>query len=76
MIMDRARAILRVVRSRRRRTLSRLFIVNDRDDDEMGGRDAGRQDEAVVIAMGHDEAADQARRHSPRGRPSKFSLAA
>ena len=54
---------------------ARFFIVDDGDDDDMGGGDAGRENEAVVVAMGHDEGADEAGGRSPRSGPSIFLIA-
>ena len=38
-----------------------------RDDHQLGGRDARRQHKALVVAVGHDDRADQAGGHAPRG---------
>ena len=37
----------------------------DRDDDDLHRRDLRRQDEAAVVAVGHDDAADQTRGDAP-----------
>ena len=43
-----------------------LMLRNGHDDD-LNGRYLGRQDEAVVVAVSHDDAADDTGRHAPRG---------
>ena len=43
--------------------------ARNRDDDDLPRRDVGRQDQAAVVAVRHDHAADQPRRHAPRRRP-------
>ncbi len=37
-------------------------------------RQARRQDQALVVAVHHDDGADEARREAPRGRPAKLLL--
>ena len=37
------------------------------DDDDLDGGDAGGQHQAVVVAVGHDDAADHAGGHAPGG---------
>ncbi len=41
----------------------------NRHDDHLIRRDVRRQDEAAVVAVRHDHAADEPRRHAPRRRP-------
>jgi hypothetical protein len=53
-----------VDRRRDRRLL--LVLAEDRDDDDLDRRDVGRQDEARVVAVGHDRGPDHARREAPR----------
>ena len=40
--------------------------TRNRDDHDLLRRDLRRQDEAAVVAVRHDDAADQARGHAPR----------
>jgi len=54
---------------------ARLFFVHDGEDDDLRGRELGRKDEAVVVAMGHDDATDKTRGDAPRGGPGEFLLA-
>ena len=42
-------------------------MLGDRDDDDLGGGDAGGQHQAVVVAVGHDHAADESGGHAPGG---------
>ena len=37
------------------------------DDDHLGGGDLGGQHQAVVVAVGHDHAADEPGGHTPGG---------
>ena len=43
--------------------------AGNRHDHHLDGRDARRQHEARVVAVGHDQPADQPRRDAPRRRP-------
>ena len=43
------------------------LVARHWDDHQLDGRDARRQDEALVVAVGHDDRADQAGGHAPRG---------
>ena len=42
-----------------------VLVRGDGDDDDLRGRDARGQDEAVVVAVGHDDRADHARGGAP-----------
>ena len=46
----------------------------DGHDDHVRGGELGRQHEAVVVAVGHDEPADQAGGHAPAGGPGVVLL--
>ena len=53
-----------------------LFVTTiDRQDDHVRGRQLWRQHEAIIIAVGHDEAADKARRYAPGSCPAEHFLA-
>ena len=45
------------------------------DDHRCAGAIRGGKNEPIVVAMGHDERADQPGAHSPAGRPRIFELA-
>ncbi|MDB6071604.1 MAG: hypothetical protein JWL81_2775, partial [Verrucomicrobiales bacterium] len=53
-----------------------IFFRGDGEDDNLVGGDAGRQDEAIVIAVGHDEGADEAGADAPGGGPGELARAA
>ena len=38
-----------------------------KEDDHLDRREAGRQNQAVVVTVGHDDAADNAGAHAPGG---------
>ena len=44
-----------------------VLVHGDGDDHGLDGGDAGGQDQAVVVAVGHDEAADHPGGHAPTG---------
>src|ERR1700686_433965 len=48
----------------------------NRDDYHLIGSNFGRQDETLVVAMDHDDGADDARRKPPGGCPAMLELAA
>ena len=50
-------------------------VAQHRHDHDLIGRDARRDAQAVIIAMGHDEPADHAGRHAPAGRLRQFLAA-
>ncbi len=52
-----------------------LSLEGDGDDDDMRGRQLRREDQAVVVGMGHDQAADQSGRNAPAGGPGVNALA-
>ena len=43
------------------------LVLRDGDDDRLHRRDGRRQHQPVVVAVRHDDGADQPRRHTPRG---------
>ena len=45
-----------------------LIVAEHRHDDDLVRRDARRTAQPVVVAVGHDDAADHPRRHAPAGR--------
>ena len=49
-----------------------FFFGGDGDDDDLGGGDARGEDDAVVIAVGHNDGADEAGADSPAGGPCQF----
>ena len=51
-----------------------LVVLADGDDGHVDGGQVRRQDEAVVVAVGHDEGAHQAGADAPRGGPHIFQL--
>src|ERR1700687_1348457 len=51
-----------------------LRVAIDRDDGDLDGRDPGRHDQTRVVPMRHDERADHARAHAPRGRVAQLAL--
>ena len=44
-----------------------LLVLGHGDDHDLDGGDAGGQDQAVVVAVGHDDAADHPGGHPPAG---------
>ena len=52
-----------------------FLFGQDRKNDDLRGRDAGRQDEPVVIRMRHDECPDKARADTPAGGPGELATA-
>ena len=50
-----------------------IALIN-RYDNHLDGREVGRQDEAVVVGVRHDECAHQAGADAPRSSPSVFGL--
>ena len=55
-----------------------LLIVGaeDRDDHDLRRRHPRRQDQTVVVRVGHDQTADQTRGHTPARRPGVLTRAA
>ena len=51
-----------------------LLAAVDRDDDHLDRGDMGRQHEAVVVGVGHDEGADEAGAHTPGRGPDILGL--
>ena len=43
------------------------LVCRDRDDNELEGRNLGRQHQALVVAVGHDDSADKTGRYTPGG---------
>ena len=43
------------------------LVHGDGQDDDLHGRDLRRQDEAVIVAVGHDDCADHTRGGAPGG---------
>ena len=60
-------ALQRVAGAEHRRALFGVLV--DRQDHDLLRRKPRRQHHAVVVAVGHDQAADQPRGHPPRGGP-------
>ena len=54
-------------RRRGRGDLGGLLAAADRDDDHLVRREAGRQDQALVVAVGHDHGADHPGGHAEGG---------
>jgi hypothetical protein len=53
------------------RLVAVILAQHGQDDDLMRGN-RGRNAQPVIVAMGHDDAADHAGRHAPAGRMRQF----
>ena len=58
--LDRIKQLLRLFGHAR-------LVACHRDDNQLDGRNARRQDKALVVAVGHDDRADQTGGNAPRG---------
>ncbi len=52
-----------------------FVVAEDRNDDNVGRSETRGQDETVVVGVGHDEAADEARADAPGSGPAEFFAA-
>src|SRR5436305_1381080 len=58
-----------------RRLLAGAVLVSDDEDDHLYGRKLGGDAQPGIVTVGHDQSADHARRHAPRGLPGVLALA-